>query len=595
MAPLPQPPRTSALAALAALLEDSVPYDDPVSQLSALLGALSEEEASAVKEFEAAGQRCYAKLRETTVSTLRSIDLRQGLAGPGNAGLQEEMRKVRDMFHTLDTEHVGKIERERFKEMLTHIGVDQYFSQDELDALLTAADKNKDNFIELEEFMEWVYSAGPDEGHGSARLGEDASDNDDRQKFQEVKAALDQAQAKLADAESDKRSELKQMERRQEEELQKAIASHEAELEASHRFWRSVAQSSAGAKLGKAVDLSSARLIGNGKYGFVFKTTRTCKAADEDVGSTVVVKLLSVRWAHVAAKEYQWAQAVKGHPHIVDYKDVILHADDDKMVLELLKAAQEQGKLQSKTKRSVFPDRYLCLTQEFMNRGTVQDWMDREILMAGGMLVVMRSVAGALAHMHQHGLTHNDIKPENIFLAQPEPAATASRPAASAGGEVIVKLGDLGLADRSTDRSNDFSQYGMTTLCMTTGEKFGTRKFQQHLVVDFINEVASLVGEAGSDAEVGDIAKTLAELPEILRRVWGAEVTMAELRDWPSLQNWGFFDGAPEDHEQPIFPETPKAPKSITKIRTADVDAVLETDICSARRMEQSVSEAGPF
>merc|ERR1719463_768635 len=140
----------------------------------------------------------------------------------------------------------------------------------------------------------------------------------------------------------------------------------------------------------------------------------------------------------------------------------MLHADDDNDIKEFLVLGYESGKIQSKTKRTKFPDHYLCLIEEFMNRGTVQYWIDHSLLTPLRFTAVARYVAIALAHMHSHGLTHNDIKPENVLLKQAEGT-----------NEICVKLGDLGLAKNSEDRSNDFNQYGMTLWCMGTGVRFG--------------------------------------------------------------------------------------------------------------------------
>merc|ERR1719282_1057801 len=94
----------------------------------------------------------------------------------------------------------------------------------------------------------------------------------------------------------------------------------------------------------------------------------------------------------------------------------MLHSDDDNTVRSLIQAGYEAGELKSRTKRTNFPDRYICLTQEFMNAGTVQDWIDDDQLRPGGMFVVMRKVAAALAFLHDMGVTHNDIKPENVMV-----------------------------------------------------------------------------------------------------------------------------------------------------------------------------------
>merc|ERR1711975_118635 len=99
----------------------------------------------------------------------------------------------------------------------------------------------------------------------------------------------------------------------------------------------------------------------------------------------------------------------------------MLHADNDASMLRLLQIGFADGKLQSRKKRTQFPDRYICLTQELMNRGTVQDWINHGNLLPGGILCVMKTVASALAFMHRKGVTHNDIKPENIMCHQDNP------------------------------------------------------------------------------------------------------------------------------------------------------------------------------
>merc|ERR1719387_358478 len=98
----------------------------------------------------------------------------------------------------------------------------------------------------------------------------------------------------------------------------------------------------------------------------------------------------------------------------------------------------------------------------------------------------MQSVAEALAFMHSRGVTHNDIKPENIMLCQAEGSGPRSK--------MTVKLGDLGLAVKSDELENDYVQYGLTTLCIATGEKFGSRKFSENKIEEYAGDVAALLG-----------------------------------------------------------------------------------------------------
>jgi hypothetical protein len=247
---------------------------------------------------------------------------------------------------------------------------------------------------------------------------------------------------------------------------------------------------------------------------------------------------MGLRWAHLAVKEWQFGKSLGKHPNVVDYDDVMLHNDDDSSFKTLLEKGYEDGKLKSRKKRTLFPDRYICLTQELMNRGTVQDWMDTDCLLPGGMLSTMQSVASALAFLHKNGVTHNDIKPENVMLHQED--------AENERSTVIVKLGDLGCCTKSTDTTADYWQYGMTVFCMATGEKFGTRKYREERVAEFCAEAEATLS---SGQATGKLGTSLAKVPDMMRGVFPQELSFADLRDDPALQDWEFFDGEAAEEE----------------------------------------------
>jgi len=167
-----------------------------------------------------------------------------------------------------------------------------------------------------------------------------------------------------------------------------------------------------------------------------------------------------------------------------------------------------------------------------MNRGTVQDWLDDDLFLPGGLFVVMQRVARALAFLHRSGVTHNDIKPENIMLHEEVE-----------NGTPIVKLGDLGLCTKSKEiaaRNNDFWQYAMTVFCMTTGERWGTRKYRADQMSAICEELNALVKGSGSE---GKVLATFQDLPVLLAKVFPAEIGFSDVEDWPSLQGWDFFEG----------------------------------------------------
>jgi hypothetical protein len=311
--------------------------------------------------------------------------------------------------------------------------------------------------------------------------------------------------------------------KKKEDELKRLSETFEVESEGSNLFWKTIAKTSACETLGDTVDLNELEVLGNGNYGFVLKSKRL------QGGQPVVIKLMSTRWSHVAAREWHYGQIVSDCPQMLGCDDcVLLHLDKEKHIRNLLQAAQEAGSIHLKTKRTGFPDRFVCLFQDFMNFQTVQHHMDDDRLDPGGMLMIMQRVASGLAYMHKTGLTHNDVKPANVILSK-------------RSGAVVARLGDLGLVQRSVNRTSDFALYGMTVLCMLTKEPFGKRKFVPELVEALVAEAVALV-EARRELSSGEdaISSALAEVPIILERIWQMNLRMVDVAELPCLQGWTF-------------------------------------------------------
>lgn len=534
-----------------------------------------------------------------------------------------EVSQIQQMFDHFDKSGDGFLTLAQFKAALHTMGMGRVFSESDMDTLASVADTNGDSKIDFQEFMAFtnkmlsgeveqgVPAAVPGTSQAGAmtrapsggslsdgEVGEGGSAERDlsveanlRRQLIEARERAEKAEERLAQAQSSAEAALKRAKEAAGDAALQAERQFEEEMEASTSFWCDIARTSATPRLSQCLDLDAAELLGNGKYGFVFKSQRS------DNSQPVVVKLLGLRWAHVAAKEWGRARDIGEHPNLVQYSEVMLHADDDKVILNLLSTAQRQGRLQNRVKRQSFPDRYICFMQEFMNRGTVQDWMDKQILLPGGLFATLRCVASALAHMHSCGVTHNDIKPENVMLKQEEGAGPRA--------DVTVKLGDFGLAVRSKDTSTDFTQLGMTVLCMVTGEHFGSRKFAPELLDQLVADVATVVRDAVSDETSSgggrSVGLALAQLPRLLRQIWTGQVVMEAVADLPALRGWGFSDGE-------CLPSSPSGGKTERPggaecaaaaevppltARSLDGDRVLETALLSARRARASVEAAG--
>lgn len=524
---------SEVLVPLALMLLDSASMGECLSVAggSAIIGSLDESEVIALREFQHSSQQCLAALTGETIRHLQKLSLgeramrkaRASLAVSGRASstrsldtLSEEQQCVFELFNKYDASQTGVLSSEEFRNAFMELAGEDC-DRECVDTIMKRVDTNEDGEVDLQEFIAWLWGRT-----NSEKASSEAGSSKER---------LARAEAEL----TVKRRAMQDMEDQ-----------HEEEMAATHDFWKEVAKHAV-MTIDQKVDLENAEWLGNGKYGFVLKARRLKDNKD------LVVKMMGIRWSHLAVKEYKAGTSAGKHPNIVEYEDVMLHADDDKSLAKLLQQGYDAGKLKSRTKRTKFPDRYICLTQELMNRGTVQDWLDDCLLTAGGMFNVIQQTATALAFMHKAGSTHNDIKPENIMLHQE----------GDDDKKVTVKLGDLGLARKSDEVTADYSQFGMTMFCLITGVRFGERKYRADHIEDIVTDCATAIEQAGVE---GKLAEALKELPPLLRRILKMEATMAEVSSLPCLRGWDFLsDDSPEDEAQPEVGKT----LSFTSARSA--------------------------
>jgi len=509
----------SALLALALLTPESEHADQATENM---LHDLRQDERLAIGEFFLEGQRCLGRLSGGTLSRLskfaqdqRSISAHVAASRSENFRMttsttqlfveeEDEEKGIYELFDEFDKNKDGLLSHEEFKEAFAKLAGDG-MSSEQLDGLMKAYDVNGDGVIDIHEFTVWLYGG--------------------KKQSKDPKVKLAEIQEQLKEAKMELRQKQKAIDLLEDQ--------HEEEMDATHDFWKEAAKSLV-VNIDTKVDLETADWLGNGKYGFVLKATRR-----ED-GREVVVKMMGHRWAHLAVQEWQHGSMVGKHPNIVDYEEVMLHSDEDRVIQRMLEAGMEAGTLKSRTKRKKYPDRFICLTQELMNQGTVQDWMDKDMLLPSGIFNVIHNTAKALAYMHQEGVTHNDIKPENIMLHRD-------------GKSMVVKLGDLGLATKSEDVTADFWQTGMTVFCMATGEKFGSRKYRLESVGEFVADCQTCIEQAGAK---GKTKETMATIPKLLTDIFGHEVDMATVRDDDTFSTWDFFASSPPKAAPAASPET---------------------------------------
>ena len=165
--------------------------------------------------------------------------------------------------------------------------------------------------------------------------------------------------------------------------------------------WLSRSEASAGSPVKAGTLLGQYRIehtIGTGGMGVVFR------AFDTRLHRPVAIKLLSDELADAAARqrfqrEAQMASSLN-HPHILTVYDI--------------------GEFDGRQ----------YLVAEFVDGGTLKDWLKRQPRTWEDVVELLTGVADALATAHQAGILHRDIKPDNILV-------TASG---------WAKLADFGLA-----------------------------------------------------------------------------------------------------------------------------------------------------
>lgn len=222
----------------------------------------------------------------------------------------------------------------------------------------------------------------------------------------------------------------------------------------SIEFIKRLSFSSSVPTLDQHFDMDSTKVLGMGKYGYVM----ACKTKKS--GDRVVLKLQSERWVGCALTEWSHGREVGVHPNIVEHIEVLLHRDEGGQIRRKLEDAFNEGILRGKRPK-LLPTRFICLAVEFMDRGTVQNFIDKQLLTVTCIAAMTQQIACGLAFMHKKKRTHNDVKPENILLC-----------AAPQGDHLIAKLADLGLADHSMDQRRDRDLFAYTVWCTALTRKF---------------------------------------------------------------------------------------------------------------------------
>ena len=258
--------------------------------------------------------------------------------------------------------------------------------------------------------------------------------------------------------------------------------------------------------------------LGNGGTAMVYRAVdlrRDAGAADE--GRRVAIKLLRPELRgrpHCVARlqrEFRLTQAV-AHPNVVRFFDLDCDGDAWFIVMELL-SGETLGPMLRRVAPSGLPQ--------------------------AEALRIARAVGDALAHAHARGVTHGDVKPDNVFVTDAgdvrlfdfgvAPEQAAYPPGNGAGGPVVaaatrVYASPEMLAGGTPEPSDDVFSLGCVIHEMVAGRHPYGRRGADHArdaavvperLASLGPERASAVASALSLARTG--RPTMAELVRILR------------------------------------------------------------------------------
>jgi hypothetical protein len=297
--------------------------------------------------------------------------------------------------------------------------------------------------------------------------------------------------------------------------LERLETQAEKDMQDSLQFVKRLASSSARSCLDTWFDMSSQEFLGMGNYGYVM-TCRTRKTGDR-----VVVKLQSERWVGLALTEWSHGSEVGEHPNIVEHLEIIMHYDEDGAIRRRLVDAFDRGILTGRRPK-FFPTTYFCLAIEYMDRGNVQNFIDKGLLEVEGLAAIAHQVASALAFMHKKKRTHNDIKPENILLCL-----------GPQGDCLLAKLADLGLADHSMDQRRDRALFAYTVWCAGLHRQFERCPATDNDRVAACDRFSKAVPSTSKRDQ-----NLWRGLSQVIEGMWlGTDLTMRSVEDMKVLQN----------------------------------------------------------
>jgi len=244
------------------------------------------------------------------------------------------------------------------------------------------------------------------------------------------------------------------------------------------------------------------KFIAKGTAGWVFLVE------NKETGEKGAMKLIRMTQARSGIKEWfcsKVLRAVGTCPNVVFTSESVRVVARDTAPPVIQKELENAGPVNF----------YMCLTQELMPWGTLEDLAVDGELSPAIMFKCMEDVANTLAMMHKNNLQHRDVKPENIMLQMDENDSV-----------IAAKMCDFGSAmvgDDPKSVQDDIRRFGVTLFSVATGEEWTKSRLIREKHENLVSRLELAV--EGSDVPA---FKTL---PQVLEQILSGSMQMSEVAE----------------------------------------------------------------
>jgi len=250
------------------------------------------------------------------------------------------------------------------------------------------------------------------------------------------------------------------------------------------------------------------RYLAKGTNGYVFEGSLV-----QEGGKKTALKLIRMTQAGTGMKEWYVSKLLRAN----EIPNCVL-AEENVIVMPKEGCPPAVFDILSKAGPVPF---YLGLCQEFMNGGSLEGDANEGKLSPKVLFTALADVANALAGMHECGVQHRDVKPENVMFAKNN-------------GEIIAaKVCDFGSAQvgpNPAGEADDIRRFGVTVHSVVTMEEWTKNKLIREPHKDILIRLKEFVKDHTNPA--------YKKAPQVVEKILAGNMSMGQVAEMMcELQN----------------------------------------------------------